>query len=85
MDYESEEDDLGDDVEDKDVSDEEVEKVENGTAEELLQESVKSRMRNKKGGVALRQMRINSVLESNPAIESYCYDQLHELWCEVSS
>jgi len=32
----------------------------------------------------LDQMRTNSVLGSNPAIEQYRYDQQHELWCEVS-
>ena len=32
---------------------------------------------------AMSQMRINSVLQSNTAIERYCYDHQHELWCEV--
>ncbi|XP_059201503.1 DNA-directed RNA polymerase I subunit RPA1 [Centropristis striata] len=31
----------------------------------------------------LNQMRINSVLESNSAIERYSYDEQQELWCEV--
>ncbi|XP_056295891.1 DNA-directed RNA polymerase I subunit RPA1 [Pseudoliparis swirei] len=31
----------------------------------------------------LDQMRTNSVLGSNPAIEQYRYDQQHELWCEI--
>uniref|UniRef100_A0A8C2Z3L7 DNA-directed RNA polymerase subunit n=1 Tax=Cyclopterus lumpus TaxID=8103 RepID=A0A8C2Z3L7_CYCLU len=35
------------------------------------------------GEEAFDQMRTNSVLESNPAIEHYRYDQQHELWCEV--
>lgn len=30
------------------------------------------------------QMRVNSVLASNSAIERYSYDDQHELWCEVS-
>lgn len=29
------------------------------------------------------QTRVNSVLASNPAIESYRFDREHELWCEV--
>uniref|UniRef100_A0A673CJ67 DNA-directed RNA polymerase subunit n=1 Tax=Sphaeramia orbicularis TaxID=375764 RepID=A0A673CJ67_9TELE len=29
------------------------------------------------------QMRINTVLQSNPAIERYTYDTQNELWCEV--
>uniref|UniRef100_A0A671WNV0 DNA-directed RNA polymerase subunit n=1 Tax=Sparus aurata TaxID=8175 RepID=A0A671WNV0_SPAAU len=31
----------------------------------------------------LNQMRVNAVLQSNSAIERYCYDVEHELWCEV--
>lgn len=29
-------------------------------------------------------MRVNAVLQSNPAIQRYCFDQQQELWCEVS-
>ncbi|XP_029021337.1 DNA-directed RNA polymerase I subunit RPA1 isoform X2 [Betta splendens] len=98
VDYESEEEDLGDNTEDKEdqldeEEEEEDEKGENSTLEELLQESVETRMKKKKkqpkqggagrGEASLSQIRINSVLESNPAIESYCYDHQHELWCEV--
>ncbi|XP_062281970.1 DNA-directed RNA polymerase I subunit RPA1 [Scomber scombrus] len=35
------------------------------------------------GEGSLSQMRVNAVLDSNPAIERYCYDNQHELWCEV--
>lgn len=28
-------------------------------------------------------MRVNAVLQSNPAIQRYCFDQQQELWCEV--
>lgn len=31
----------------------------------------------------MSQMRVNAVLQSHPAIERYCYDHQHELWCEV--
>lgn len=97
MDYESEEEDVGDDAEDKEdqVEEEEEEKVENSTLEEPLPESAETRVEKKKnkrakrrgreGEESLSQMRVNSVLESNPAIEGYCYDHQHELWCEVSS
>lgn len=30
------------------------------------------------------QMRVNSVLSSNSAIQNYSFDQQEELWCEVS-
>uniref|UniRef100_A0AAQ4RE44 DNA-directed RNA polymerase subunit n=1 Tax=Gasterosteus aculeatus aculeatus TaxID=481459 RepID=A0AAQ4RE44_GASAC len=39
--------------------------------------------RSVEGDETLDQMRTNLVLESNSAIEKYCYDQEHELWCEV--
>lgn len=100
VDYESEEDDVGDDAEDKEdqVEEEEEEKVESNTLEEAPPESAATRVEKKKkkkerakrggeqeaGGESLSQMRVNSVLESNPAIERYCYDHQYELWCEVS-
>lgn len=31
------------------------------------------------------QSRVNTVLQSNAAVESYRYDVEHELWCEVSA
>uniref|UniRef100_A0A665T8W7 DNA-directed RNA polymerase subunit n=1 Tax=Echeneis naucrates TaxID=173247 RepID=A0A665T8W7_ECHNA len=93
VDYESEEEDGGDDAEDKeDQGEEEEEKnKEQSTQEESQPESFtlrleKSKKRAKRGEAgqkALSQMRVNSVLESNSAIERYCYDHQHELWCEV--
>lgn len=96
VDYESEEEEGGgDDGEDKeDLGEEEEEaqeNVENGSLEESQSESAgvraerrKKRARRTGGGEeSLNQMRVNSVLESNPAIERYCYDYQHELWCEV--
>lgn len=95
VDYESEEEDVGDDAEDKEGQEEDEEKVESSTVEEALPESAeimvekkKKKKRAKQGGQgeeSLSQMRVNSVLESNPAIERYCYDHQHELWCEVCS
>ncbi|XP_032383650.1 DNA-directed RNA polymerase I subunit RPA1 [Etheostoma spectabile] len=95
VDYESEDEDRGDDGEDKDDQGEEEEEnaeetAETTTPEESQPESVGVRAERKtkrarRGGEeeSLNQMRVNSVLESNPAIERYCYDQEHELWCEV--
>uniref|UniRef100_A0A665TS73 DNA-directed RNA polymerase subunit n=1 Tax=Echeneis naucrates TaxID=173247 RepID=A0A665TS73_ECHNA len=48
-----------------------------------LEKSKKRAKRGEAGQKALSQMRVNSVLESNSAIERYCYDHQHELWCEV--
>ncbi len=96
MDYESEEEDGGDDGEDKEDQgdeEEEAEAKEEDTLEESQPESARvqterKKKRAKRGGgegeEALNQMRVNSVLESNPAIERYCYDLQQELWCEVS-
>ncbi|XP_034738937.1 DNA-directed RNA polymerase I subunit RPA1 isoform X2 [Etheostoma cragini] len=95
VDYESEEEDRGDDGEDKDDQGEDEEEnaeenAEQTTPEESQPESVGGRAERKtkrarRGGEeeSLSQMRVNSVLESNPAIERYCYDLEHELWCEV--
>lgn len=93
VDYESEEDeeeeDGTDDGEDKDQGDEEEGAEEN--AEEPQPETAGVERKKKKrakrgrgeGEETLNQMRVNSVLESNPAIERYHYDVQHELWCEV--
>ncbi|TMS17580.1 DNA-directed RNA polymerase I subunit RPA1 [Larimichthys crocea] len=93
VDYESEEEDGGDDGEDREDQEQEeaVEEKSEETQEKSQPESagVKPRKSKKKqdkngeGGMDLNQMRVNSVLESNTAIESYCYDVQHELWCEV--
>ncbi|XP_019113909.2 DNA-directed RNA polymerase I subunit RPA1 [Larimichthys crocea] len=93
VDYESEEEDGGDDGEDREDQEQEeaVEEKSEDTQEKSQPESVGVKPRKSKnkqdkngeGGVDLNQMRVNSVLESNTAIESYCYDVQHELWCEV--
>ncbi|XP_071313140.1 DNA-directed RNA polymerase I subunit RPA1 [Trachinotus anak] len=79
----------------EEVEEEEEKKKNNeeqNTQEESLPESAGLRLerrkkRAKRGGgegeETLSRMRVNSVLESNPAIERYCYDHQHELWCEV--
>uniref|UniRef100_A0A4W6FXZ2 DNA-directed RNA polymerase subunit n=1 Tax=Lates calcarifer TaxID=8187 RepID=A0A4W6FXZ2_LATCA len=96
VDYESEEEDGVDDAEDKEDQgeEEEEENVEKSSQEESPPESAAGRLESKRkrvkrgggeGDESLTQMRINSVLESNPAIERYCYDHQRELWCEVSS
>ncbi|XP_074503841.1 DNA-directed RNA polymerase I subunit RPA1 [Sebastes fasciatus] len=91
VDYESEDEDRGDDGEDKeDQGEEEVEENVENTQEESEPASTpakterrKSQSRNEGGEESLNLMRVNSVLESNSAIERYRYDQEHELWCEV--
>lgn len=99
MDYDSEEEggeeeEGGDDGEDKEDQGEEVEQNVDNSLEESQPETTGLRVqkrtkRAKRGGgedgeVSLDQMRVNSVLQSNQAIERYCYDLKHELWCEVS-
>uniref|UniRef100_A0A7N8XB01 DNA-directed RNA polymerase subunit n=1 Tax=Mastacembelus armatus TaxID=205130 RepID=A0A7N8XB01_9TELE len=88
VDYESEEEAEGDDAEDKE--DQEEENMEKNNMEDEEPESAgvqmerkKNRTKRREGEETLNQMRVNFVLESNPAIERYCYDQQHELWCEV--
>ena len=94
VDYESEEEDGGDDGEDKEDQGEEEEEASEkaeDTLEETQPESAglgkqKKNKRAKRVGEeeTLNQMRVNTVLQSNSAIERYCYDVEHELWCEVS-
>ncbi|KAM7388994.1 hypothetical protein PAMP_022994 [Pampus punctatissimus] len=97
VDYDSEEEEGGDeDCEDKeDLGEEEEERqedVDKNNPQESQTETAGVRAERKKkrakgtggrGKESLNQMRVNSVLESNPAIERYCYDDQHELWCEV--
>uniref|UniRef100_A0A8C4FFB7 DNA-directed RNA polymerase subunit n=1 Tax=Dicentrarchus labrax TaxID=13489 RepID=A0A8C4FFB7_DICLA len=93
VDYESEEEDGEDDGEDKEdlgeeekVVEENVESVEESQLESVGVRTVRKTKRTKQGRGdedTMNQMRVNSVLESNPAIERYCYDHQHELWCEV--
>lgn len=96
VDYESEEEDGDDDGEDKEDQAEEEEEVEENTEntqEESQPEAAGVRMqkknkrakkRGREGDETLNQMRVNSVLESNTAIQRYSYDLEEELWCEVS-
>lgn len=89
VDYESEEEDDGDDPEDKeDQGVEEAEETAETKAVEEPQANGRRTEKRKKGEKRVEgaesQMRVNSVLESNPAIERYSYDHKHELWCEVS-
>ncbi|KAM9357147.1 DNA-directed RNA polymerase I subunit RPA1 [Symphorus nematophorus] len=95
VDYESEEEDGGDDEEDKEDQGEEEEAVEEhakNTQEESQPESAgagmlrKTKRAKRSGGEGertLNEMRVNAVLQSNSAIESYSYDVQEELWCEV--
>nr|XP_019937154.1 PREDICTED: DNA-directed RNA polymerase I subunit RPA1 [Paralichthys olivaceus] len=99
VDYESEEEEEGgEDAEDKDDQEEEAgESEEKNTQVESqpefegvrLEKKKNKKKQAKKGGgeereeEAVSQMRVNSVLKSNPAIERYCYDHQHELWCEL--
>lgn len=92
MDYESEEEGV-DDAEEKEHSGEEEleENSETKTVEESEAESSGLRMQKEKKlkkkeaeEESFIQMRVNSVLEINSAIERYSFDQQEELWCEVS-
>ncbi|XP_054453311.1 DNA-directed RNA polymerase I subunit RPA1 [Anoplopoma fimbria] len=95
VDYESEEEDRADDAEDKEDQGEDEGVVEEEEEENTLEvsqtESGRVRAEKRKrprrdeaeGEEGLDQMRMNTVLESNSAIERYRYDQQHELWCEV--
>uniref|UniRef100_A0A8D3AUC3 DNA-directed RNA polymerase subunit n=1 Tax=Scophthalmus maximus TaxID=52904 RepID=A0A8D3AUC3_SCOMX len=94
VDYDSEEEEGGaDDSEDKDdAAQEEVEKREETIQEDSQTEFAvvrpeKKKRKQAKGGAGeeetMSQMRVNAVLQSHPAIERYCYDHQHELWCEV--
>lgn len=90
VDYESEEEDDGDDPEDKE--DQGVEEAEENAETNAVEEPQANGRRTEKrkkgekraeGAESQSEMRVNSVLESNPAIERYSYDHKHELWCEV--
>ncbi|KAM3613299.1 uncharacterized protein V6R79_023616 [Siganus canaliculatus] len=85
VDYESDEEDGGNDAEDKEDQGEEEETIEENT-EEPEQESAGATVQGRKKTkekATLNQTRVNSVLQSNSAIESYQYDVEQELWCEV--
>lgn len=83
MDYDSEgeQDEDGDDSEDKEDQGEQPEEDVNSTMEVSQTEFGKVKLQK---GKNQNQMRVNSVLQSNSAIEGYSYDSKQELWCEVS-
>uniref|UniRef100_A0A3B4EPZ8 DNA-directed RNA polymerase subunit n=1 Tax=Pundamilia nyererei TaxID=303518 RepID=A0A3B4EPZ8_9CICH len=88
VDYESEEEDNGDDPEDKEdqgveEAEEETNAVEEPQANGRRTEKRKKGEKRMEGAESQSEMRVNSVLESNAAIERYSYDHKHELWCEV--
>uniref|UniRef100_A0A2I4CXF0 DNA-directed RNA polymerase subunit n=1 Tax=Austrofundulus limnaeus TaxID=52670 RepID=A0A2I4CXF0_AUSLI len=84
VDYDSEDEAEGDDAEDKEAQGGEEEAQENpesNSVEESQAESAGVRLESRLG--SSQQMRVNSVLQINSAIESYSFDQEQELWCEV--
>lgn len=94
VDYESEEEDERGSAEDKEDQgeEEEEESAEDQALDKAQAESagvrVERKAKREKGGGkgkedTLKQIRVNSVLDSNQAIERYSYDHKHELWCEV--
>lgn len=93
MDYDSEEeeeeeggDDNGKDKEDQveeENGDHGQEESQSESAAVSVQRKPKRAGKEEESEASLDQMRVNTVL-SNPAIERYCYDPKHELWCEVS-
>uniref|UniRef100_A0A3P8X3I2 DNA-directed RNA polymerase subunit n=1 Tax=Cynoglossus semilaevis TaxID=244447 RepID=A0A3P8X3I2_CYNSE len=56
-----------------------------GEGEEEQEEEKKDSRKVSEGGEeeGMSQLRVNSVLQSHPAVERYCYDYKHELWCQV--
>lgn len=90
MDYDSAEEGEEDEGDEEGGNKDEEELDEAGVEEEeeapgALEES-KSR-KSRRSQVVIQnqdQSRVNMVLQSNAAVESYCYDVEHELWCEVS-
>ncbi|XP_034038228.1 DNA-directed RNA polymerase I subunit RPA1 isoform X2 [Thalassophryne amazonica] len=96
VDYESEEEEDGDgdaeEKEDQGAEEETVDDHEEDRGEESQPESLGVTVKKKKKGLrregdtteeSLNQLRVNAVLQSNPAIQRYSYDTQHELWCEV--
>lgn len=93
MDYESEEEEVAE--EEEEHKEDQCDPVEENAEEESLQGSqpevthvpgprrTKKRRETGKRVGDLAQTRVNAVLQSNPAIQRYCFDQQQELWCEV--
>lgn len=91
MDYESEEEEGGeDDAEDRPDQEEAEEQPASQNGDETSQDSlpdrrrVRRRTKTEDGEEEMDQMRVNAVLISSDAIEGYRYDSQRELWCEVS-
>lgn len=89
VDYESEDEDgaaaAGEDKDDQ-AEDEDnavAEDEENAVEPEAPEAAMETRTRRTDEEETLNQMRVNAVLESNPAIERYSYDLQNELWCEI--
>ncbi|XP_053735910.1 DNA-directed RNA polymerase I subunit RPA1 [Synchiropus splendidus] len=87
VDYESEEDGGGEEDEDNDEPEEAMPASEENVTEapetETTTINVQPVVEHMASQGAIDSMRVNAVLVTNPAIESYCYDYEHELWCEV--
>uniref|UniRef100_A0A3Q2QBA7 DNA-directed RNA polymerase subunit n=1 Tax=Fundulus heteroclitus TaxID=8078 RepID=A0A3Q2QBA7_FUNHE len=92
VDYESEDEGEGDEADDAEKDQEEAEENNQTNAVEEPQPEVpdvrvekkKKKKRAEEGEESSVQMRVNSVLSSNSAIQTYSFDQQDELWCEVS-
>ncbi|KAM3867222.1 DNA-directed RNA polymerase I subunit RPA1 [Diretmus argenteus] len=93
VDYESEEEGEGNEAEEredqgeKETEEEEEERMEEGSSDESPGErEAEQKMGGGEGGggEAMDEMRVNAVLTSHPAIESYSYDSQHGLWCQVN-
>ncbi|XP_038157379.1 DNA-directed RNA polymerase I subunit RPA1 [Cyprinodon tularosa] len=93
VDYESEDEDEGGDAEEDQKEEEAEVNNQSNTVEESQPEVAVARLERKKkkkqqvemgeGDEHSVQMRVNSVLSSNSAIQNYSFDQQEELWCEV--
>ncbi|XP_047441523.1 DNA-directed RNA polymerase I subunit RPA1 isoform X2 [Mugil cephalus] len=95
VDYDSEDEDGGDDAEEKEDQEEVEDNEKNEDMDEVkesqsevegarVEKKRKKRGKSPAGEDTSFQMRVNAVLASNSAIESYCYDRKHGLWCEIN-
>ncbi|KAM9833161.1 DNA-directed RNA polymerase I subunit RPA1 isoform 2-T2 [Syngnathus typhle] len=71
--------------EEEETQKEAQEEAEGGAKQSKMESSAAKKTQAESGGAeeSADQMRVNFVLNSNPAIEGYCYDLKHELWCEL--
>uniref|UniRef100_A0A3P9N1Q4 DNA-directed RNA polymerase subunit n=1 Tax=Poecilia reticulata TaxID=8081 RepID=A0A3P9N1Q4_POERE len=96
VDYESEDEGEGGDAEEDEgeeensqansVEETQPESADSGEQQQQQQQQKKKKKKETKveqGGESSVQMRVNSVLSSNSAIQRYSFDQQEELWCEV--